>query len=129
MKKILFLLALVLPMLFASCSKDDDEKTSKISEDIVGTWVIYEVDLDGKGYLEMPEVASATFNSDGTYKGKGYFGDGDGTYKIEDKTIFTYVSGVEFYRYDILNLSSNNCELKMYIKGSNVNIKIKCKRY
>lgn len=127
MKKILFVLAIMLPMIvFSSCSKDDDEKSNETLELILGTWEVSQVDT-GKGYQDwILEKTSASFKKDGTYSGKGYFGNGEGTYEMSGKTITCYVSGKEYVKYDIIDLTSSTCELKMYVSGSSEDIKIKC---
>lgn len=128
MKQTLLFFALVLSIAFTSCSKDDDEP--KFNYDInilIGTWEITEVDT-GDGYdIWVLEATSATFNSDGTYVGKGYFGNGKGTYTAEDNTVTCYVDGKEFLKYDVINLAAKSCELKMYVEGGS-SIKIKCKK-
>ena len=128
MKRILFLLAIALPLMFSSCSKDDEPKFDYDINKVYGTWEVYEVNT-GSGYITwLLEKTSATFKSDGSYVGKGYFGNGTGTYKTEGKTITCYVSGKEYLKYDIINLAENTCELRMYITESEEDIKIKCKK-
>lgn len=92
-------------MVFASCSKDEDEKSNETLKMILGTCEVTLVDIgNGKGYQNwILEETSATFKNDGTYSGKGYFGNGTGTYKLEGKTITCFVSGDEYLKYDILN--------------------------
>ncbi|MFR8834971.1 hypothetical protein [Bacteroides nordii] len=128
MKQTLLFLTITLSIVFTSCSKDDDEP--KFNYDIntlIGTWEITEVDT-GDGYtIWILGATSATFNSDGSYVGKGYFGNGSGTYKAEGNTITCFVDGKEFLKYDVINLASNNCELKMYVEDG-TSIKIKCKK-
>lgn len=111
---------------FVACS-DDDEFDYDMNQ-LVGTWAITDVDT-GNGYIKWPfEKTSATFNSDGSYAGKGYFGNGSGTYKAEGKTITCFIDGEEYMRYEILQLSGNTCELRMYEIGSDENIKVKCSK-
>lgn len=128
MKQTLFFLTIALSIVFTSCSKDNDEP--KFNYDIntlIGTWEITEADT-GDGYTDwILEATSATFNSDGSYAGKGYFGNGSGTYKAEGNTITCFVDGKEFLKYDVISLASNSCELKMYVKDGK-SIKIKCKK-
>lgn len=127
MRKILCLMAIVLPFYFLiSCSKDDETTFAYDIDNIYGTWVLDEVNT-GNGYQDwLLEKTSATFNKDGSYYGRGYFGNGSGTYTAEDKTITCYVSGKEYIRYDILELDDTECELRMYMTGSDEDIKIKC---
>lgn len=134
MKKLLIMLAAMLPLfVFIACS-DDEENGTQISEEmrnIFGTWILRQVDTgNSDGYVEWPmEDTMATFNEDGTYSASGYFGDGSGTFTLEGSTITCFVGGEEFMKYDILSLSKNNCELRMYAPGSSDILKIKCQRY
>lgn len=130
MKKILsFMLLAVMTVgfstVFTSCSDDDDAFDYEMSQ-LVGTWVVSQVDT-GSGYRTWPlQRTTATFNADGTYSGRGYFGTGSGTYRASGKTIITYISGEEYYRYDVLSLSGNTCELRMYMVGADEDLKLKC---
>ena len=79
---------------------------------------------------DYPEYSmSITFNSDGTYRGEGYLGNGSGTYSLHGKTITTYVDGKVYLTYTVKDLSSTsanviissggeNIELHVYKKGS-----------
>lgn len=44
-------------------------------------------------------------------------------------TITCFVEGKEFVKYDIISLAENNCELRMYISGSDTDLKIKCRKF
>lgn len=74
---------------------------------------------------------SITFYEDGSYYGRGYFGNGAGTYTASANTIITYVNGKEYYRYDVISLSNNIAHLRMYHQGetmaetSEIEIKVK----
>lgn len=101
MRKLLVLL-LVAPLLFSSCSSDDDKDLKK---DIVGTWK-----LDGRVSKEVvtnnTKVAEAikkniaesladyyaiiTFNSDGTFEVENFVVEKDGTLKDHGSESGTY---------------------------------------
>lgn len=74
---------------------------------------------------------SITFFEDGSYRGRGYFGNGTGTYTASGKTIVTYVNDKEYYRYDVISLVGNIGHLRMYCQGetmaetSEIEIKVK----
>lgn len=126
MKKLLLFL-LVLPFVFASCSSDDDEDDS-IKELIVGTWKLTHLD-SGSGYMEVPSTMTqtyATFNKNGTYSGRGYFGNGTGTYNISGKIIKCYVEDELYLTYEVLNVSSTIAELKM--TDGDTTVKIRCSK-
>lgn len=127
MKKFIFMLfAVVLSaMAVVSCSKDD---TNEIDDAIVGTWKLTEVKMNEPGsYMTWPfKTTYASFKSDGTYYGSGYFGTGEGTWSKKGKTVNTYVNGKLYVSYDVISVTSTDAELKMTMDGSN--IWIKCKK-
>ena len=128
MKKFLKLTFLVLvattSILITSCSKDDDDLSK---DEIVGTWKASEVSTNGTSYSAWPfETTTATFNSNGTYSGRGYFGNGTGTWTKKGNTVYTYIDGEEYYKYEVLEISSNTCTLKMGMTGSDSYIWLKC---
>lgn len=111
----------------ASCSKDNNEDEPTLN-DIVGTWKIAEVSTnDGVSFSSWPfQETTATFNSDGTYTGKGYFGNGSGTWKQNGTKITTYVGGKEYIAYTVKELTSLTCTLVMSQTGSDATIWVKC---
>ena len=128
MKKHLFLLLtlVVVTVAFVSCSNDDDD--NQYNSDIVGTWKITEVKTSQSGsYIDWPfKTTYATFKSDGTYYGSGYFGNGSGTWSIKGNTVNTYVGGELYASYEIISVTSTTSELKMSMDGES--IWIKCKK-
>lgn len=121
-----FLVALIasFSIAFVSCSEDKDEPTTN---DIVGTWKLTEISTDNSTYIAWPyQTTTATFNSNGTYSGTGYFGNGSGTWKQKGKTITTYIDGQEYFKYDVISLSASTCTLKMSATGTTATIYIKC---
>ena len=128
MKKHLFLLLtlVVATVAFVSCSNDDDD--NQYNSDIVGTWKITEVKTSQSGsYIDWPFKATyASFKSDGTYYGSGYFGNGSGTWSIKGNTVNTYVGGELYASYEIITVTSTTAELKMSMDGES--IWIKCKK-
>ena len=128
MKKHLFLLLtlVVATVAFVSCSNDDDD--NQYNSDIVGTWKITEVKTSQSGsYIAWPfKTTYASFKSDGTYYGSGYFGNGSGTWSIKGNTLNTYVGGELYASYEIITVTSTTSELKMSMDGES--IWIKCKK-
>ena len=128
MKKHLFLLLtlVVATVAFVSCSNDDDD--NQYNSDIVGTWKITEVKTSQSGsYIAWPfKTTYASFKSDGTYYGSGYFGNGSGTWSIKGNTVNTYVGGELYASYEIISVTSTTSELKMSMDGES--IWIKCKK-
>ena len=134
MKKTLLLLFAVLSLALVSCS-DDDDKDSKFAyplENLYGTWDVTEI-YDGSGWVNITHpyfqkyAMSISFKSDGSYYGKGYLGNGSGTYTAEGKTIITYVDGKEYLRYEVKSLSGNEAELSMMAGDSSMDVKAKKK--
>ena len=128
MKKHLFLLLtlVVATVAFVSCSNDDDD--NQYESTIVGTWKITDVKTSQSGtYISWPFKATyASFKSDGTYYGSGYFGNGSGTWSIKGNTVNTYVDGDLYASYEIISVTSTTSELKMSMDGES--IWIKCKK-
>ena len=83
----LLLTLVVATFAFVSCSNDDDD--NQYNSDIVGTWKITEVKTSQSGsYIAWPfKTTYASFKSDGTYYGSGYFGNGSGTWSIKGNTV------------------------------------------
>ena len=128
MKKKLFLLLTIVVATFAfvSCSKDDDD--NQYESAIVGTWKITDVKTSQSGtYISWPfKTTYASFKSDGTYYGSGYFGAGSGTWSVKGNTVNTYVGGELYASYEIISVTSTTSELKMSMDGES--IWIKCKK-
>lgn len=83
MKRFLLLFVAIAAVAFTGCSKDDN--SFKYGDAIYGTWDITHIKQEDGAWLDItPAIfskfhVSATFNSDGTYSGKGYFGNGSGS--------------------------------------------------
>lgn len=128
----LFLTAMLLS--FSACSDDDEEDGFDYPmETLYGTWKGIELNTDGSWidittYPFTEFAFSIKFNPGGTYSGKGYFGNGSGTYKAKGKTIITYVDGEEYLRYEVKSISGNIAELSMTTKGSSESIGIKVRK-
>lgn len=134
MKKILLLLAIVLPLVFAGCSKDDKDPAFDYEISLLhGKWRVTHVMQSDGEYLDVTTSLAervfkptyATFNADGSYTGTGEFGDGSGTFKAIGKTITTYVNGSEYLKYDVVSLNGTNAELTMRETGQSATLKIK----
>ena len=125
-KFLAFAMVAIVSLSFASCS--DDDADSPYVSDIVGKWKLTEVKTSASGsYISWPFQATyASFNSDGTYTGRGYFGNGSGTWNLKGNTVTTYVDGELFFTYEIISVSGSNAELKMSMDGES--IWIKCKK-
>ena len=122
MRKYLFLLLtlVVTSLAFVSCSDDDD--VNPYNNAIVGTWRIVSVKTTPHGsYIVWPfEVTYASFKSNGTYYGSGYFGNGRGTWSIKDHTVYTYVEGSLYASYEIVSITQDAVELKMTMDGESI---------
>lgn len=128
MKKYVFLLLAIVVTSFAfiSCSDDDDD--NKYNSDLVGTWKLTEVKMSqSESYISWPfRTTYASFKSDGTYYGSGYFGTGSGTWSVKGNTVNTYVDGKLYISYEIISVTSTTSELKMSMDDEA--IWIKCKK-
>ena len=125
MKKYLFLLLTLVGTSFAfvSCSDDDDD--NQYNSAIIGTWKVTEVKTSQSGsYIAWPfKTTYASFKSDGTYYGSGYFGTGSGTWSIKGNTVNTYIGGELYASYEIISVTSTTSELKMSMGGEAIWIK------
>lgn len=132
-KTLFFVLFAVIAIVFTSCSKDDDDNFNYPMESVYGTWKGTAINTDGN-WVDITKYPYTIFafsiklNSDGTYHGTGYFGNGDGTYKAKGNTIYTYVDGEEYLKYDIISFSGNKAELAMGKTSSDQTIKIKVEK-
>ena len=110
-----------------SCSDDKNEPDAGIKENIIGTWDATEVKFSDGDWFDItnqPTLAmSITFNSDGSYYGRGALGNGSGTYTISGKTIKTYVGGELYGTYVVKSLAGNHAELSLSMDGSTMEIR------
>lgn len=104
-KKFLWIALLAMGIVLSSCSKDDDVDLGQFDypiNELFGTWKASTIWV-GSSYIAVsnhPQYAmSITFNSNGTFNGNGYLGNGSGTYKVNGKTITTYVDGGIYATY------------------------------
>ena len=69
MKKILLLLAIILPFVFTSCGDDKDEPKQNLEQELIGSWVgdVYNI-IDGKVVVTHPHSGYILFNADHTGK-------------------------------------------------------------
>ncbi len=69
MKKILLLLAIILPFVLTSCGDDKDEPKQNLEQELIGSWVgdVYDI-VDGKVVVTHPHSAYIIFNADHTGK-------------------------------------------------------------
>lgn len=131
MKKLLFLFVAIATMTFSGCSDDDDASFKYDMETIYGRWSGIAVKSEGTWIdITTPPgnilAFSATFKSDGTYSGDGYFGTGSGTYKAKGDTLITYIEGKEYARYKIQSISGNIAEMTMSMNKES--IEIRCRK-
>nr|DAN81917.1 MAG TPA: lipocalin-like protein [Caudoviricetes sp.] len=136
MKKLLLSLVAVIAIAisFASCKKDSPTPSSFSMEQLYGTWRITKVEQKDGSMLDVTSAIAqlvfpatyATFDKDGKYQGRGYFGKGEGTYKVSGNTIICYIDGAEYARYEVLSISGDTAILRASISGESV--KIECKK-
>lgn len=114
MKKKIILFAIALPLLWMSCSKDDNPLSNfKYGKEILGTWKITKA-----GPLPWSlEVTTITLNPDGTYETIGYFGDAKGTYTARDTKIEFSTDGKLLYTCDVLSLTGKTIVIEMTPDG------------
>ena len=134
MKKMLSMMLIMASLVgFTSCSEEDDDGFDYPLETLYGTWSGTDVYVDGKwyditSYWYSDLQFSITFYQNGNYYGKGYFGNGSGTYTASGNTIRTYVNGKPYYVYEVISLSNDKAHLYMGMDGSNEKLQIKVKK-
>ena len=117
-----------------SCSSSDDDSTSALQSNMYGTWRITSIVKDNGTTIDVTTYPGsniisptcATFRSDGTYSGSGEFGTGSGTYKVSGNTIYTYVNGEEYLKYEVPSYTRTTCKLKMEMPGSTETLTFIC---
>lgn len=130
---VLLLLGCILAI--PSCKKEEPSFNYPL-ETLYGKWEGTDVKISNDWInIENPFFSdfqfSITFYEDGSYYGRGYFGNGAGTYTASGNTIVTYVDNKEYYRYDVISLVNNIGHLRMYHQGetmaetSEIEIKVK----
>lgn len=125
------LIAILMCVSFSSCSNDDEDEfklSGPYATKIIGTWEITHFG-DGKVWIPWTKkTTSATFNSNGTYSGQGYFGTGTGTFELSNSHITCYVDGEIFIQYDVVSIENNIAVLTMYPDSSTEKLTIKCEK-
>lgn len=126
-----FCLVAIMSVCITSCSNDDDDNGFS-NDDIVGTWNLTDVEVDGKWYDVTSGVysrfgATISFYSDGTYYGHGALGNGSGTWKRKGSTITTYVDGEVYIVYKVNSVNGNTMSGTMTQGSSTMNFKAKKK--
>lgn len=90
MKKCIWILMMMLSIItFAACSSDDDDdnnSTSITETELIGTWDMTQVAVNGKS-APLNGTAYITFSSDKTYHIVFMDYDYEGTWKLEGNTI------------------------------------------
>lgn len=125
----ILVIAISTSLVFSSCSKDEDGQDfisgfNYPAESIYGTWQLTKV--DGKRWPY--QATTATFNSDGTYSGRGYFGNGTGTYTAKGNTIKCYVGGTLYMQYDIVTLEGKTATMRMSAPNSSTSLTVTCEK-
>ena len=130
MKKLLLLMAFIMPFLLTSCGddKDDNKDFNYPLETLYGTWQIthFSAELTSTFYTWEEEKTTVTFQKNGKDYGEGYLGTGEGTYTAIGDRITTYVNGEIYLIYDVVSLDHTTAVLKLYTKEQTAYMYIKC---
>lgn len=120
------LLLATLLVSFTACS-DDKNEPDDIKSQIIGTWDATSVKFSDSDWIDITNLPSMslsiTFNSDGSYYGRGALGNGRGTYTVSGKTIKTYVDGELYGTYYVKSLDGKNAELSLTMGSSSMEIR------
>lgn len=92
---------------FSSCSDNDDNQPQIIQEQIVGTWDVVRISVDGKHLnLTDGEVRIRLYN-DNTYRVKFFSNSYTGTYTINGNTVTGITSDPITERFSFINLDGD----------------------
>ncbi|WP_313374269.1 lipocalin family protein [Chishuiella sp.] len=131
MKKILLLASIFAMSLttLTSCSSDDDSNVESVNnpykDAIIGTWKMTEVNGVKVSGLNLPQINSTyiSFDKDGNYSGRGYFGTGSGTYTLSGNTIKTFIDKELYWTYTINSLENNEVSATVKDETGEINFK------
>ena len=133
MKKVFSMMSLLVMLNFCmtSCSKDEIDLGSfdYPTNELFGTWKASVIHVKGSLKLIIVEdypkyKMSITFNSDGTFSGEGYLGNGSGTYRLYGKTITTYIDGKVYATYTVNSLSSSVADITLTMGGESIDMTV-----
>lgn len=133
MKKFLSMMPLLVMLNFCmtSCSKDDVDLGSfdYPMDELFGKWNASTIHVKGSLRWIIVEdypryKMSITFNSDGTFSGEGYLGNGSGTYRLYGKTITTYIDGKVYITYTVNDLSSGVANITATMGGESIDMTV-----
>lgn len=131
MRKLYGCLVFLVAMIVLSAACSTEEQFDYPMDTLCGTWETVALKFDDdENWCDITSPIfddlkmSITFCSDGTYYGRGYFGNGSGTYKAFGKTIETYVNGELYFTYHINYMNENMAELTMSSTGSSIEIRV-----
>lgn len=133
MKKVFSMMSLLVMLNFCmtSCSKDDVDLGSfdYPTDELFGKWNASTIHIKGSLSWIIVEnypryKMSITFNSDGTFSGEGYLGNGSGTYRLYGKTITTYIDGKVYITYTVNDLSSGVANITATMGGEQIDMTV-----
>lgn len=146
MKRLIsYLLILALPALLLACSKgnevassgSDDQteqgNTNNFSlnrDEIIGCWQVIQAKYseDAKMTDWEFEDTYAEFKDNGLYEGKGYFGNGQGTFSVEGNVITTKIDNVPFIVYEVTAIEDDKAELTATLQSNKQKIWMVCQK-
>lgn len=118
MKKILYLF-LVLPLIFSSCKKDDDNNSSDYSaSDMIGTWQATELTLDGVDQTQLVNAIVFQMLGDMTYEqGILLFDNSElylsGSWDLDGSSLTLYPEEGGYDIWEINSLTSSEASLTL----------------
>lgn len=127
---ILMLIVAMASFALSSCSDDDEPSfDSPYAKDIIGTWRVTDYGSPNYWIAWDRTRTTATFNPNGTYSGRGFFGNGEGTYNLSGSTITCYIDGQVYMKYDIVSVKEDIAVLTLYVGNSDTsNMSLRCKK-
>lgn len=112
MKKLLFIMAMILPLFtFIGCSDDDEKDIQLTTEQVVGKWNVTFAEQDGES-LDIPSgYIYLTLNSDGKYKTVMFDDSYIGTWELEGNTVVGTTLDPITERFKFISINGKNAEI------------------
>lgn len=135
MKKTIMLL--LLAALFVACEKEGEVSNFDYDiEELYGTWDVTHMKGDDGDYYSITAEnvrdfygdTYITINSNNSQRLRGWFGDIDGTYKAEGKSVMLYSGSELTAKCDIAYMKDGNAEARITIMETMYIQDIKLKR-
>lgn len=104
-------------------------------DSLIGTWHVEKAKFTEQAEMTKweHESTSIEFKKNGEFEGKGYFGNGSGTYTVEENynTIHTFINNQPFITYEVTAYDKENnvAQMTATVESSSQKIWLECAKY